>query len=105
MFNKITITTKPYLDKEAEHKIYCDTAGGFYERKLIDECPENIEYLCQKYQIFKGVLDPETNKPRVQYEMNCLMYAFTMSGVIPIEILTSMKIRCYTRIVSKKRIN
>lgn len=104
MINKLVITTKPYMDKEAEIKCYCDTAGGFYDRRLIDECPEDIEKLCYRYQIFKCVLDPETNKPRKEYEMNCLLYAFTMSGQFSNELLTVMMTRCFTRIVSRKEL-
>ena len=102
MVNKIQITSKPYLYKEAESKLYCDTAGAFFNRRLIDDCPKNIENLCKRYQIFKGVLDPETNKPRKEYEMNCLMYALTMSGQFSEEMLSVMKTRCLTRVIARK---
>ena len=104
MISKITITDKPHLGKAAETKIYCDVSGGFYDRRLIEECTSELEAICKRYQIFKGVLDPETNKPRKEYEMNCLMYAFTMSGQFDEKTLASMKARCFTRIVSKKQL-
>ena len=102
MLSSIVITPIAHGNKKPAHEIYSDVSGGFYDKKLIDECPKEIVDLCYRYQIFKGILDEETNKPRVEYNMNCLLYAFTASGKFTEEDLNSMKSRCYTRIVSKK---
>ena len=104
MINRMTFTTKPYLYKESETRIYCDVGGSFYDKKLKSDLPFEITDLAIKYQIFPGVINSFTGEPRKEYEMNCLMYAFSMSRQFDLQTLDLMRRRCFTRYVSRKQL-
>ena len=109
MINDICITPQAFGKKQPQNTIYCDLGGAFYDRKLTEDCPEEVEYLAERYQIFKDILLPDTklgkNLPRVEMELNCLVYALLKSNQFSREVLDSIKSICYTRIVSRKAVN
>ena len=102
MCSAIEITPKSFGNKKSEIEIYCDNGGAFYD-SIIKEDYSYLERFTSRYQIFSNLLN-ENNKPREEYDYNCLLYAFKQSGQLDDKTLAAMKVRCFTRIVSYKQV-
>lgn len=98
----IEITPKAFGKKKSETEIYCDNGGAFYDAVIKEEY-SYLEQFTSRYQIFSTLLNSD-NKPRDEFNLNCLLYAFKQSGKFDDKTLTAMKTRCFTRIVSYKQV-
>ena len=101
MCSAVQITPKAFGNKRSQTEIYCDNGGAFYDC-VIKEDYSYLEQFTKRYQVFSSLL--VDNKPRSEFDLNCLLYAFKQSGQIDDKTLIAMKSRCFTRIVSFKQV-
>ena len=103
MFDSIIITPFAKGSKVHGKQIYSDNGGAFFDSTLVVNLPQELVKVMARYQVFDTLL--ESGKPRQELESNCLIYAFEQSGLFDVQTLTSMKAKCFTRIVSKKQLD
>lgn len=100
--DRISITPKAFGRQEGETRIYCDNGGAFYDKKLKSQYA-HLDRFTKRYQIFSQTTD-NTGKIREEYNSNCLVYAFEQSGLLDETTIKAIKIRCFTRLISRKQL-